>query len=187
MDCFATLEHGYEFRNLARPRLGFFDVADSVQDCVAISTVQCCKECGRLRVVVQGLLEVDGYFGPTRRGVGALPPTICLSGFDLREARRSHAALLDERQRSVAVQRRPLAARFPWREANKPVLVVILFQLSIDPSVTERSVNRFCFRQFRSCRRLLGELNPNANRISWLSREPPFERPLIREAKNWQA
>ena len=23
MDCFATLEHGYEFRNLARPRLGF--------------------------------------------------------------------------------------------------------------------------------------------------------------------
>jgi hypothetical protein len=30
VDCFATLEHGYEFRNLARPRLGFFDVADSV-------------------------------------------------------------------------------------------------------------------------------------------------------------
>jgi hypothetical protein len=53
--------------------------------------------------------------------------------------------------------------------------------------VTERSVNRFCFRQFRSCRRLLGELNPNANRISWLSREPSFERPLIREAKNRQA
>jgi hypothetical protein len=91
------------------------------------------------------------------------------------------------RQRSVAVQRRPLAARFPWSEANKPVLVVILFQLSIDPSVTERSVNRFCFRRFRSCRRLLGELNPNANRISWLSREPSFERPLIREAKNRQA
>ena len=148
MDCFATLEHGYEFRNLARPRLGFFDVADSVQDCVAISTVQCCKECGRLRVVVQGLLEVDGYFGPTRRGIGALPPAICLGGFDLREARRSYAALLDERQRSVTVQRRPLAARFPWREANKPVLVVILFQLSIDPSVTERSVNRFCFVSF---------------------------------------
>jgi hypothetical protein len=67
------------------------------------------------------------------------------------------------------------------------VLVVILFQLSIDPSVTERSVNRFCFRQFRACRRLLGKLNPNANRISWLSPEPSFERPLIREAKNRQA
>jgi hypothetical protein len=67
------------------------------------------------------------------------------------------------------------------------MLAVILLQLSIDPSVTERSVNRFCFRQFLSCRRLPGELDPNANRISWLSREPSFERPLIREAKNRQA
>jgi hypothetical protein len=67
------------------------------------------------------------------------------------------------------------------------VLVVILFQLSIDPSVTQRSVNRFCFRQFRCCRRAPGELDPNANRIGRLSRKPAFERALIREAKNRQA
>jgi len=59
--------------------------------------------------------------------------------------------------------------------------------LQFNPSVAERSVNRLCFRQFRSCRRRLDELDPNASRISWLSREPSFERPLIREAKNRQA
>jgi hypothetical protein len=31
VDCFATLEHGDEFRDFARSRFGFFDVADSVQ------------------------------------------------------------------------------------------------------------------------------------------------------------
>jgi hypothetical protein len=110
-----------------------------------------------------------------------------LCGFDLREARRFHAALLDERQRPLAVQRRPLAARSSRREANEPVSVVILFQFSIDPAVTERNVDCFCFRQFRSGRHFLGKLDPHTGRIGRLSGEPSFERPLVREGEDRHA
>jgi len=67
------------------------------------------------------------------------------------------------------------------------VSVVVLFQLSIDPSVTERNVDRVCFRQCRADRALPGELDPNASRIGRLSRKPSFERASIREAKNRDA
>src|SRR3954453_13611525 len=70
-------------------------------------------------------------------------------------------------------------------KADKPVRIVILFEPSVDPSLTERGVYRLGLCQRRVNRPLLCKLDPDPGRVAWLRAEPHLERCQVREGEHW--
>ena len=64
--------------------------------------------------------------------------------------------------------------------------IVILFEPSVDPSVTERGVYRLGLCQRRLERPFRCKLDPDPGRVAWLRAELRLERCQVRELEDWQ-
>jgi hypothetical protein len=93
MYCLTTLKHCHEFSDLSPSRLGLFNCADAVQDCIAVSAAKRFKKGGGHRILVQRVLKITGDMRAAGRGVCPIPSPICNSRFDLREASGPYSPL----------------------------------------------------------------------------------------------
>ena len=163
-----------------------FHRADAVEDRVAVGACERREEGGRCRIRCEGGGEVGRRLGDARGRIGALPASVRLGRRDLGVTRRQHAARDDEFDRSSPVDLRPFASQLSRREADQPVVPIVLVQLSIDPAVTKGGVDSLRFGEGRLRRSLLSELELQPRRIGFLSAKPSLERGGIGERKDWQ-
>ena len=90
---------------------------------------------------------------PCSAVVSSVPSSIEFGLFDLPHTRRAHATELDQNKRPLTIELRPFTFRTTRREANQPIVGVELVELSVNPSVTQRAVDRFLLRDARDSRR----------------------------------
>jgi len=184
MDCLAATQHvGVLFDSL-RARLGLLRFMHAIQDRVAVNPVELIEVAPGGRIAIEHRLEIFRHLSRALRRIRSLPSSIEFRLFDLLQPGRLHAAELDQNRRARAIELRPLALRTSRRETDQPILGVEPVGLPVNPSVTERTVDRFPFRNARNAGRSLGQLQPHALRRSRLLLEPILPRSARCERAN---
>ena len=171
VDLLAALEHGEEFVEAAGAGLGLFGLGEAVGDRVAVGAVEVGEEGRGGGVGVELALEVVGDLGGALALVGGLPAAVGLRRGDLGGAGGTEGAgasrasafsrlIFDQRPRGTA-----------GREALQEVGLVEAALLAVDPAEAEGQLEGLGVGDARLRRALLGDLQPEARRVS--RRSPP--------------
>ena len=176
----ATQHVGVLFDSL-RARLGLLRFMHAIKDRVAVNPVELIEVAPGGRIAIEHRLEIFRHLSRALRRICRLPSAIEFRLLDLLQPGRLHAAELDQNHRPRAIELRPLAFRTSRRETDQPMVGVEPVALPVNPSVTERAVDCFLFRNARDPGSCLGQLQPHALRRSRLLLEPILPRSARRE------
>src|SRR3569623_287 len=187
VDRLAGGAHRDDFGDPAAASLGLLGRLDTVENRVAVGARQRFEERARSRGGVERGGEVGRDGGGRGRRIGSLPAAVGLGGVERGLPRRRHPPTRDQLLRAVAILFRPFALAFARGEASQEPGVVIFVDLTIDPAMAQRAVDRFCLGQRRSGIARLGELEPQAIGVARLRGEPAFPRRKVVEGDDGQA
>ena len=171
----ATQHVGVLFDSL-RARLGLLRFMNAIQDRVTVNSVELIEVAPGGWIAIEHRLEIFRHLSRALRRICRLPSAIEFRLLDLLQPGRLHAAELDQNRRPSAIELRPLTFRTSRRETDQPIVGIEAVGLPVDPSVTERAVDCFPFRNALDAGRCLGQLQPHALRRARLLLEPILPR-----------
>ena len=143
MECFASVQHCKNRFHAALPGFWLLRGLEAVGNCVAIRFAErleervcflvpadCREKIFRERCFAEGI-------------VGGCPTAVFFCSIDLGLARSLHPARLDQPFRVPGVDFGPAALWPSWSESLPPREIIVALLLAVDPSMTERFIERF--------------------------------------------
>src|ERR1700731_2591943 len=155
MNRFTSAQHAGVLFNSSRARLRLLRVMNAVQDRVPVNPVESFELTLRAWIAIEYRLQIFGNLRLALRCVSGVPSSIELGLFDFLHTCRANATELDQYQRPLTIELRPLSFWTTRRETNQPIIRVELIELPVNPSVTQRAVDCFLLRDARDSRRPL--------------------------------
>ena len=163
MDCFTAAEHRHVLFDSIRPRLRF-RVMNPIQNRVAVNPVETLEVAPCGRIAIEHGLQILRHLRLALRWICGVPSAVEPSLLDLLHPTGLHATELDQSERLLAIDLRPIPLRTARRKADQPMVRVELVGLSVNPAVTKRAVDCFLLRNARDAGRCLGQLQPDTLR-----------------------
>ena len=162
MEGLAAAQHARVFFDPLRACLGLLRFMNAIQDCVTVDPVELIEVAPGGRIAIEHRLEIFRHLSRALRRICRLPSAIEFRLLDLLQPGRLHPAELDENRRPRAIELRPLTFRTSRRKTDQPIVGIEPVGLPVNPSVTERAVDCFPFRNARDAGCCLGQLQPHA-------------------------
>src|ERR1700722_12793199 len=174
MNRLTSAQHARVLFNSSRARLRLLRVMNPIQDRIPVNPVELVEVTLSARIAIEHRLQIFRDLRLALRCVCEVPSSIDLGLLDFPHTRRANATELDQYERPLTIELRPLSFWTTRRETNQPIVRVELIDLSVNPSVAQRAVDCFLLRDARDTRRRLRQLQPHALRRARLCRKPGF-------------